>query len=361
MRNLVTKYFDFVRKIVPDREAPLQVGLDIGRTSCKMIQLKPQGEGFEITNWGVEPIAGGETAKAVSALLGRLSPPAASPNASVSGKGSLIRYIDLPRMNAQDAKKSFSLEADKYFPFSINQIYLDCFILDPESKTEKMSVLAAASKKELVDDRMDLLKGLGLQPDFITLDAVALMNLLQQVDHSSAAGDEPAGSGGEEIRKSGAVAILDIGAAVSNLMITVNLLPRFNRDIFIGGQEFTKSIASSLGIGLEEAERLKRDPQEKQAEAIAACDSAVLNLVSELRLSFDYFVTEHNVTIEKLLLVGGGSQVEGLPETLKGYLEIPVMVWNPLESLSVNAAISKEELYRHAPLLGVALGLAMYP
>ena len=358
----MTKYFDFVRKIVPEREISPQVGLDIGRTSCKMIQLKPKGEGFEITDWGIEPIVGGQVGKAVSALLSKLSPPALSPNVALSGKGSLIRYIDLPRMNAQDAKKSFNLEADKYFPFPINQIYLDCFILNPESKTEKMSVLAAAAKKELVDERMELIRGLGLQLDFVTLDSVALMNMLQQIDRGKiptekSAPDRELVEGPESI----GIAILDIGAAVSNLMITIDLLPRFNRDIFIGGQEFTKSIASTMGVGLEEAEKLKQEPEEKQAEIMAACDSAVLNLVSELRLSFDYFVTEHNISIEKLLLVGGGAQVEGLPEILKGYLELPVMVWNPLEALDVNEKISKEELYQHAPLLGVALGLAMYP
>ena len=94
------------------------------------------------------------------------------------GKGTLIRYIDMPRMSLEDLKSSFDIEADKYFPFAQNQIYTDCFILDAKEKSKNMSVMAAAAKRELIDRRIKLLEELGMPVEFVGLNPIVLANAL---------------------------------------------------------------------------------------------------------------------------------------------------------------------------------------
>ncbi|MCK5580854.1 MAG: type IV pilus assembly protein PilM, partial [Candidatus Omnitrophica bacterium] len=303
----------------------ISVGIDIGLNSCKMIEVKKTESGLELVSWGIEKFAGGNAQLAVKQLLDILSEPDVAPRTAISGKGTLIRYIEMLKMAPEELKKSFVFEADKYLPFPIDQIYLDCFILNKHVGDNKMSVLVAAAKKELVDERIDLLSSMSLQPDFITLNALAIANVFNVLGVST---DEGGADGVE--KQTHAMAVLDIGEEVSNLTIIVDGLPAFSRDIFVGGREFTKSISNALGIPFDEAENLKQNAGERREKVLEASESVVLNLISELRLSLDYFVTEKNIAIAELYLTGGASTLEGITDSFAKYLEITVKDWNPL-------------------------------
>jgi type IV pilus assembly protein PilM len=152
-----------------------------------------------------------------------------------------------------------------------------------------------------------------------------------------------------------------MGDAVSNLSILINNLPRFTRDVFIGGREFTKQIANTFSVDLKEAERIKTNPEGKKQEILHACESTIMNIVQELRLSFDYFSSERSVEISHLLITGGSSLLEGLDEVFQKNLEIPVTRWNPLSHLEISESFLKDSRFKAEPYkMGVALGLALY-
>lgn len=355
MSEFLNRYFRTIKKLVPESKPQSQVGVDIGVNSCKMVELKSTGGSTnELVGWAIEPVVGGDKAKAINAAVEKLTLPCISPSTAVSGKGTLIRYVDLARMTLDDLRKSFAIEADKYFPFPIDQIYTDCYILDPKSKDSKMSVLVAAAKKELIDERIKLLTGLGLQASFIGLNSTAMANVFNVI------GFKKEGAVEGEQKDPESVALLDLGEEVSDLTILVDNIPRFTRDIFMGGRDFTKSISNALSVNFEEAEKLKCQPDDKREEVRKAIESVVLNLLSEVRLSFDYFVTERNTHISQLLLIGGSAMVDGLPEAFSKYLEIPVERWNPIATLNVSPEVDGDELKKNAGRLAVALGLALY-
>ncbi len=156
------------------------------------------------------------------------------------------------------------------------------------------------------------------------------------------------------------MAFFDMGESVSNLTILVDKLPRFTRDIFIGGRDFTKMISNVLGVSLEEAQRLKQDPADKAEQVLAACESSLMNMIQELKLSFDYFTTERNYEIKNLLLTGGGSLLKGIEATLEKAFEIKVSVWDPVSLLKLSPNLSREEFHPQSVRLGVAVGLALY-
>ena len=351
MKNVVEQYLTAIKKFIPEHAEDPLVGLDIGTNSCKIIELNKKGSSYELLNWGIEQVEEGDKNKAINTLLGKLSIPALSPATALSGKGTLIRYIDMPRMSLDDLRKSFSLESDKYFPFPQDQIYTDCYILDSNAQGNKMEVLVAASKKELVRGRIELLGALGLQPNMIGINSMAIANVFNVLGNP--AGDKNAD-------KKDVVALLDMGEKVCDLTILVNNLPRFTRNIFLGGMDLSKCVSNALGVSFREAEKLKSKPGEKLSEVSMACESALLNLVSEIRMSFDYFVTENNMGISSLMITGGASLMVGLQEALGKYLEMPVKIWNPMDKVELTENISKEAVEEAGPKLGVALGLALY-
>jgi len=345
---LLRNYFKLIKRFIPSTPESPSVGLDIGASECKLVELIKSEDSFELLSWAIEPVKNDDVSATVQRILEPLEIPCKSPYTAVSGKGTLIRYIDMPRMTIEDLRNSFSIEADKYFPFAQDQIYTDCYILDPQGKEKRMSVMAAAAKREMIDQRIKLLTEAGLHADFIGINPIALANVLNVLGLE------------EEKDEDAVMAVLDMGESVSNLTIIIDKLPWFTRDIFVGGRDLTKSISNALGISFEDAEKLKSQPGKRLAEVIAACESAVMNMVQELRLSFDYFTTERSKEITKLLLTGGGSMLEGISEAFEKNLEVKVNKWDPLESLQVSSEISKEDLDKKSLKLGVALGLALY-
>ena len=347
MHSFRDRYFGLIRQWIPSQAEGSSVGLDIGAGDCKFVQIQKSGDSFQLLNWGIEPLVQEDTEATFKKVLERLNPPYKSICTSVFGKGTLIRYIEMPRMSPEELRKSFAIEADKYFPFAQDQIYTDCFILDPQSKDRQMSVMAAAAKKELIYGRLKLLNKLGIQTDFIGINPVALANGLHVL--------------GAREEQCPVVALFDMGESVSNLTILVDQLPRFTRDIFIGGRDFTKRIGNALGLSFPEAENLKKEPAQRSEDVLNACESAIMNMIQELRLSFDYFTTERNREINKLLLTGGASMLEGVAEIFKKTLDIQTGIWDPVDSLKIPPELSVETMGKKSLKLGVAVGLALYP
>ncbi|MGE0269001.1 MAG: type IV pilus assembly protein PilM [Candidatus Omnitrophota bacterium] len=345
MNKLLQNYFKFIKRFIPKKKEGSSVGLDIGINSCKMVEVYREGDSYKILNWAVQPIVGGDYTTTVKTILNQVSMPVENIYTSVYGKGTLIRFIDMPRMSLDDLRNSFSIEADKYFPFTQDQIYTDCYILDPLGKSKQMKVMAAAAKKELVEMRLKMITGLGFETDFIGINPIAIANARSVLDSSS---------------DGKVVAILDMGDSVSNLTVMVGQTPQFNRDIYVGGRDLTKRIANALAVDYEEAEQLKCNPGERLKEIQNACESAISNLIQELRLSLDYFSTENSNEISELILTGGAAMMIGLEDSIAKQLDIEIKRWNPFEMVVVSEKVSKEELNKKSNRLGVALGLALY-
>jgi len=338
-------YLQFINSIVPKPAAPPNVGIDIGTSSVKAVELGQSSGTQEIRRWAIEPLGGNDPKTALKKLAERLRLTNQQLATSIFGKGTLIRYIDMPRMALDDLRKSYVYELDKYFPFDPKSIYTDCAILDPDGKDKKMSVLLAAVKKEMVDERIKLFKDAGLELTRVTINSIAMANTFKRFGPQVNSTDK-------------AKAVLDIGGSASCLMIFKDSSPRFARDIFVGSQELTKKIANALSLDVAQAEALKLEPGDKLPQIIEACDMPINNLITEIRLSIDYFMTEKNVQVDEIFLGGGGSLLKGIDGVFEKHLGMPVKIWNPVTGLKVNAS-SSGDIQNYAAQFGVALGLGI--
>jgi len=344
------KFFDqyllLVKRLIPKPKAPPVIGVDIGTSSIKAIEMGHSAGGLEIRRWAIEPLAGQDTKSVLKKISEQMHFKDQQLVCAVSGKGTLIRYVDLPRMPLEDLKKSYTYDLDKYFPFDPKSIYTDCSILDPEGKDKKMYVLMAAVKKEIVDERLRLFKEAGFDVSRVMINSIATANAFERL--------------GPQVTASGkAKAVLDIGGSASCLMIYKDSSPRFARDIFVGSQELTKKIANALGVDAQKAETLKRHPGDKLAQIIEACDMPINTLITEIRLSMDYFTTEKNSQVDELFLAGGGCLLKGIEGVFEKNLGVPVKIWNPLINVRVNPSAGTEDIQNHAAQFGVALGLGL--
>ena len=117
----VQKYFNTIKRFLPAEQSTSAAGLDISTGECKLVELRKIKNIYELVNWVIEPIHNGDVKGSIQKILSQLATPPRVLYTSVFGKGTLIRYIDMPKMSLDDLKSSFSIEADKYFPFAQNQ------------------------------------------------------------------------------------------------------------------------------------------------------------------------------------------------------------------------------------------------
>jgi type IV pilus assembly protein PilM len=318
-------------------------------------------------NWAVEPIKGTDTISAIKNLLQKIGSQSKDICTAVAGQGTLIRFIKMPRMSLEQLKESLTLEADKYFPFPINEIYMDCQIIeDKRIKDNKMSVLVAVAKKNIIDERLALITELSLQTDVVGLDAVAVSNAAMEFQAKN--GYQPDG------KESGVFAVLDMGELKTTVVIFRDGAPRFTREISVGGKDCTQKIMEVLGCSSQEADDMRCQPGSRQEESFSACQSILQNLVSEIRLSFDYFSSEDSLQakssadeissedsfqVSKIFLTGDNANCSKTKEFFTKELGISVESWVPSAELEFESDASKEEFLRNINQLSVALGLAV--
>lgn len=321
------------------------LGLDLGTSNIKYVKLRPAKDGYELSSFGIET-----SQTDVTPILKKINQAQNinKANISLSAPQAIIRYVNFPRMQLVELKQALRFEAQKHIPFSVNEVNLDVIILKNDLPDNKMLVLLAAAKKDFINQRIKILTDLGITPSLIDVDALALVNAF----NFSYAEDESV--------KNKTVALLNIGAAVSNLSILENGLPRLSRDINIAGNSFTQKLADVFAIDFKAAENLKLNPEKEKLEKISlSLENVLSGLATETRVSFDYYESQGLASVSKIFASGGISIFPGVTDTLKNLLDISVENWDPFKKISIPANMDAGKLKNSASQFAVAVGLAL--
>lgn len=321
------------------------VGVDIGTQSIKIAKLKFGKEQVELGGFDLVP-SQLELADVLKKIRQDLD--LETINIGVAGPQTVVRHINFPKMNKEELKQALKFEAQKHIPFPVSEINLDGFILKDDLPDNKMLVLIAAAKKELINQRIKLVEDAGMKLNLICIDSISMINAFNF------------NYGQDDSLKQKAVALLNIGASTTNLDILENGIPRLSRDINVAGNNFTQKIMEVFGLDFKSAEELKLDQEKAQSEKIQTAQESILtNLASEIRTSFDYYESQSTTSVVKILLSGGGSNFVGLKDMLANSLGIEVDYWDPLRQISLSQDIDPKEIKSLSNQLVVAVGLAL--
>ena len=155
------------------RRAKNLVGLDIGSSAVKLVELKEGKEGrFQLQKAGLESLSpeaivdgaimdSSLVVETIARLLSSTSVKNSNVAVAVSGHSVIVKKIQLPTMPEEELSESIRWEAEQYVPFDINDVYLDYVVLDPGAVGETMSVLLVAAKREKVDDLKNVITQAG--------------------------------------------------------------------------------------------------------------------------------------------------------------------------------------------------------
>jgi type IV pilus assembly protein PilM len=344
------------------RRAKSLVGLDIGSSAVKAVELKPAGQGYKVTAFGSEPVPPDSIvdgaiidAAAVSDAVRRLFDGCGIKTkdvaASLSGNAVIVKKITLPVMTEAELAESIYWEAEQYIPFDIQDVNLDYQILDvPDAAAGKgtMDVLLVAAKKEKIADYTGVIAQAGRTAVVVDVDAFALQNAYE-VNY----GIEPAGI----------VVLLNAGASATNINIMSGDRSVFTRDISIGGNAYTEALQKELSLPYEQADHLKRGVPIDGVnfeEARPVLRAVSENVMLEIQKTFDFFkATAASERIDRIMVSGGASRAEGFTEMLTERFEAPVEAFDPFKRVQFDAKRFNADAADVAPTVAVAVGLGL--
>jgi len=337
------------------------VGLDVGSSAVKLVELKEGKEGkFQLVKAGLETLSpeaivdgsimdSSLVVETISRLLAAANVKNPNVAVSVAGHSVIVKKIQLPTMPEEELSESIRWEAEQYVPFDINDVYLDYVVLDPGTAGETMGVLLVAAKKEKVDDYRNVVTQAGRVPALVDIDAFALQNCYE-VNY----GVDP----------SRVVALVNIGASVMNVNILAQGQTVFWRDITFGGNQFTDALQKAFSLNFEQAESLKKGesvagqtPQSIQPVLTGVSE----DVAAELQKTLDFFqATSGSDKVDSIVISGGSSKVSHLDEVLKEKFGLSVEIMNPFRSVTVDdRAVDPKWLSDAGPSLAIAVGLGV--
>jgi type IV pilus assembly protein PilM len=251
-------------------------------------------------------------------------------------------------MSPEELAESIRWEAEQYVPFDINDVNLDYVVLEG-SAGDSMDVLLVAVKKDKIGDYTSVITQAGRSPMLVDVDAFALQNAFEA---------------NYPIEAGRVVALVNIGASVTNVNILSGPHTVFWRDISFGGNQYTDAIQKQLSLSFDQAESLKmgeRAGDHSVNEILPIFRSVSDDLAQELQKTFDFFLaTTSTSRIDQILLSGGSSRVVNFDTQLKERFGMPVEVMNPFRQIDITgSSASPEWLTENAPSMAVAVGLAV--
>lgn len=326
------------------------IGLDVGSYAVKAVALQAVKGRITLQGYAMARVADQDPAQVIREVIDRLGLRSRRYITSVSGRSVIVRQVETPRLEGDQLKAHITAEADKFIPFGAEEVVLDCQPLDPEGTGQNQQVMLVAVRRSLIQDHLGSLKSAGIQPEVIDVDVFALANCYELLG--------PPSSGDEDKR---ATALVDIGAAKTNIAIVRSGRVLFTREIYLAGNEISDAIARSLNEPAESVDAIKTAPGDALDQVIDAAMPAFEDLANEIRLSFDYVEGQFDTEVSTVVLTGGSAQLPNAAAVLGNILGRAVHVFDPMAGLDlVPSKYDVTNLDANSPALTVALGLALH-
>jgi type IV pilus assembly protein PilM len=266
----------------------------------------------------------------------------------VSGHSVIVKRIVLPVSSEDAVADAIRNNADQYIPFDISDVNLDYHVIGvAKGREEGLEVLLVAAKKDQIQNTTGVVTMAGRTASVVDIDAFALQNAFEVNYHPPA--DQT-------------IALLNVGASLTNINIVKGGMPLFIRDVSVGGSQYTDILQKELQLTFDEAEELKSGKKVGvyEPEMVAPLmDSITDMLTMEVQKTFDFFrETYPGETISRIYIAGGAARAPGLVDRVSAAFGIDTEVLDPLKSVRVGRGVGFD-VAETGPALAVAMGLAL--
>lgn len=334
--------------------------VDLGASAIRVCELSRTKTGYQLTKYyqrefAIDPSVDDDTRreirrKALVEILREAKIRNRRTIFGVPGQSVFTRTRALPPVPEYKVTQIVKYEIQQQIPFALDQIAMDYQVLD-RTEAGGYEVMMAAIKVDVVDKHLDILQSVKRAIDVVDVCPLAAYNWLK---HTGEFGDQ-----GE------CIALIDIGAATTDIIIERQNQFRFTRPLNIGGNDITQAVASAFNMSFEDAERVKRergfaptgDPA-KDGKGGEVIGEVMQRMVSEIMRSFAYFRSlPGGGQVNRVVLCGGGACLRNIVPFLQRQLGVDVSIAQPLAGIAV--APGAQQVNDYPEQACVVLGMAL--
>jgi type IV pilus assembly protein PilM len=364
MPNPITEFFS---KLFSKSSEESVIGIDLGSAAIKVVQIRRKKGHAVLETYGelaLGPYASIEVGRATRLDASTLSTAmkdlwgikevnltTKSSGMAIPMRASMVSVLTFPTTNEKQLEQMVPLEARKYIPVPISEVAMDWSVIpkvfdgDEEAKDAgKSEVLVVAIHNDTISQYSQVCKESELNNSFFEIEMFGVMRSL--LDQGQIA----------------PVLIVDMGASSTKVYIVEAGVVRESHIINRGSQDITLNISTSLGVTVDQAERLKRAfGQNKVEEDKNIGDIAALvfdSIFTEINTVLSGFQRKHMKNIGKVYLSGGGAAFGGVAERAQERLNIPTEVGNSFGKVQVPVFLT-DMLKVQGSGFSVAVGIAL--
>jgi len=337
------------------------IGLDIGSTSVRLLQLSSHGSGYRIDHFATEPLGEGVVVdkavqdveaitNAITRALKSSRTRAKSCAIAVSGSAVFTKTISLPADLAEaDIESQVQIEANQYIPYPLNEVSLDFEVLGPSARNaDLIDILLAASKSENVESRQDAIDAAGLKAKIVDVEAFAIANAFELIRKR------------DGVNRSEAVGLFDIGYDQTTLLVIKGGQVIYTRDHPFGGHQLLEEIQRRYDMTAEQAsffERNEEAPADFEEEVL---EPFQLNIVHQISRALQFYASSNEYSnIGTIYLSGGTASLKGLAPMVQQELGMTTRIADPITGMDIANNVAVTAIKRNANNLMIAMGLAL--
>ena len=249
------------------------------------------------------------------------------------GKDLTIRSLTLPKMPLDELGEAVRWEAKRHVSYPLDTAQVEYLVVGEklEGAVSKYDIVMIVAERGKVLERLAPFDESGIKVSAVDANALALRNVFRL----------------REMPDDVNTLVVDMGAGKTEINIFKSGALRFSRCIESGGMDMTRAVSDALGIGLPEAEEMKRSmnvlaPPEHD-QAVAAVRVRLDALLMEIRRSVEYYKTTYREKGgEGAILMGGVSLMPGIQEYFSRSIEGTVEIDQPFSSLACKDSLLEE-------------------
>lgn len=344
---------------------PPVVGIDIGSTSVKLLELGRSGSSYRVESYGVEPLP--EKAvedknileleivgEAIQRLVKRASPKAEHAAVAVAGPAVITKVVTMD-MGMPDNDIKADLEGGNYIDIPPEELNLDFEIIGPNEKEpdSRIDVLMVASRSEVVESRTTCLEMADLKTRIVDIEKYVVENAFKLIVEND-----------PELNQEDTIALVEVGATTTTINVMGELEIIFTREELFGGKRLTEEIQNLYSLSYDEANLAKRSgelPENYETDILEPFRDDLAQQISRMvQYYYSMEVSSKYAKLSHILISGGCASIPGIVEKISNKVGGHVSLANPFTFMAPPAAkVDKKLLMSDAPALIIACGLAL--
>lgn len=354
---------DLLTKFAGKKEIESAVGVDIGSSAIKVVQIKKKHSKAVLETYGtlsLGPYANQEIgmttnldtdtlAKALVDTLRESNVTSKDVAMAIPASASLIFNIEIPGVVPEkDIGKIIPTEARKYIPVPIGEVTLDWSIIpqvknvDQDGAVPPHQILLAAIQNDTLAKYKEIAQKASLMSGFYEIEIFSSIRSSVKNDLAT-------------------TMIIDFGALKTKIAVMEYGIVRTFHLVNKGSRDITSNMAKSLGTPFARAEEMKRENGMTQLADPAVSDISRLvvdQVFREANTTLLNYEKKHNKAVSKVILSGGGSMMKGFVEEAKRAFHSEVELSDPFDKTE-SPAFLEDVLAQAGPEFAVAVGLAL--